>query len=140
MPARSILCARTWPLCEHTRKRRRLKAAVNGAMLIWPMIARRNGAMAVQNASHLDATDRQVLRELQANARMAYKELGQRVGLSASAVIERVRKLEDAGIITGYHAAVDAAKLGLPIEAYIRMRCFGERGVPLLCPAMPTVA
>src|SRR5262245_5784507 len=67
-------------------------------------------------ASDLDATDRQVLRELQTDARLAYKELGRRVGLSASAVIERVRKMEDAGVITGYHAAVDAAKLGLPIE------------------------
>jgi Lrp/AsnC family transcriptional regulator, leucine-responsive regulatory protein len=98
-------------------------------MLIWPMIARRNGVMAVQKASDLDLTDRQVLRELQTDARLAYKELGRRVGLSASAVIERVRKLEDAGVITGYHAAVDVAKLGLPIEAYIRMRCFGERCV-----------
>ncbi len=55
--------------------------------------------MAVQKASDLDATDRQVLRELQTDARLAYKELGRRVGLSASAVIERVRKLEDAGVI-----------------------------------------
>ncbi|HYF64384.1 MAG TPA: Lrp/AsnC family transcriptional regulator [Herpetosiphonaceae bacterium] len=83
--------------------------------------------MAAQTTVALDATDYQVLRELQEHARLAYKELGRRVGLSASAVIERVRKLEDAGVITGYHAAVDPARLGLPIEAYIRMRCFGER-------------
>jgi Lrp/AsnC family transcriptional regulator, leucine-responsive regulatory protein len=82
--------------------------------------------MAIQKQLDLDATDRHLLRELQEDARLPYKELGRRVGLSASAVIERVRKLEDAGIIMGYHAAVDAAKLGLPIAAYIRMRCFGE--------------
>ena len=83
--------------------------------------------MGLQNSSELDSTDRAILRELQADARLSYRELGRRVGLSAPATIERVRKLEDSGVIRGYHADIDATKLGLPVTAFIRMRCFGER-------------
>ena len=56
---------------------------------------------------------------------MSYAELGRRVGLTTPAVIERVRKLEDAQIITGYRAEIDAAKIGLPITAFIRMSISG---------------
>ena len=71
----------------------------------------------------LDATDWHILHELQADARLSFNELGRRVGLSAPAVAERVRRLEDAGIITGYHAHVDPAKVGLELTAFIQMRC-----------------
>ncbi|MEM7335940.1 MAG: Lrp/AsnC family transcriptional regulator [Chloroflexota bacterium] len=67
----------------------------------------------------LDGTDLKLLQELQANARLSYTELGQRIGLSSPAVTERVRKLEDAGVITGYHARVDLGKVGLPIMAIV---------------------
>jgi Lrp/AsnC family leucine-responsive transcriptional regulator len=83
--------------------------------------------MTLRKTGDLDHTDRSILRELQGDARLSYKELGQRVGLSAPAVIERVRKLEESGVIVGYRAEVDPARLGLPVMAYIRMRCFGDR-------------
>lgn len=73
----------------------------------------------------LDEIDRKILHEMQEDARTSYAELGRRVGLTTPAVIERVRKLEDAGIITGYRAEIDAAKAGLPITAFIRMSISG---------------
>lgn len=73
----------------------------------------------------LDEIDRKILKELQEDARTSYAELGRRVGLTTPAVIERVRKLEDAGIIMGYRAEIDTAKVGLPITAYVRMSISG---------------
>jgi Lrp/AsnC family leucine-responsive transcriptional regulator len=72
-----------------------------------------------------DEIDRKILHELQEDARTSYAELGRRVGLTTPAVIERVRKLEDAGIITGYRAEIDTARVGLPITAFIRMSITG---------------
>src|SRR5205809_6056156 len=63
-----------------------------------------------------------ILEELQADARINFVELGRRVGLSSPAVAERVRRMEDAGIITGYRVIVDPVKVGLPIVAIIRLR------------------
>src|SRR5437764_4944421 len=83
--------------------------------------------MALQSERSLDQTDWKILRELQQDARLSYNELGRRVGLSAPATAERVRKLEDAGIITSYGAQVDIAKLGLPLLVFIQLRCFPER-------------
>jgi Lrp/AsnC family leucine-responsive transcriptional regulator len=71
----------------------------------------------------LDTTDWHILHELQADARLSFNEIGRRVGLSAPAVAERVRRLEDAGIVTGYYAQVDPAKVGLELAAFIQMRC-----------------
>ena len=73
----------------------------------------------------VDVIDKNILGELQDNARMTYAELGRKVGLTTPAVIERVRKLEDAGVITGYRAEVDTSKVGLPITAFIRMSITG---------------
>ncbi len=67
----------------------------------------------------LDDIDWKLLHELQNNARLSYTELGQRINLSSPAVTERVRKLEDAGIISGYHAKVNLGKVGLPMMAII---------------------
>ncbi len=69
----------------------------------------------------LDETGWQLLQELQQSARLSYSELGQRVGLSSPAVADRMRKLEEAGIIAGYHAEVNLTKVGLPITAIIRL-------------------
>lgn len=69
----------------------------------------------------LDETGWQLLNALQQQARLSYNELGQKVGLSATAVSERVRKLEEAGIITGYHAEINRALVGLPVTAIVRM-------------------
>ena len=69
----------------------------------------------------LDQVGRQILTVLQENARISYSELGRRVALSAPAVIERVRKMEDAGIISGYHTHVDPQKVGWPIMAFVSL-------------------
>lgn len=73
----------------------------------------------------IDAVDWKILKELQTNGRISFAELGRRINLTTPAVIERVRKLEDARIITGYRAEIDAAKIGLPIVAFIRMSISG---------------
>lgn len=72
-----------------------------------------------------DDIDRKILNELQLDARVSFAELGRRVGLTTPAVIERVRKLEDAGVIVGYRAEIDTTKVGLPITAFIRMSITG---------------
>lgn len=73
----------------------------------------------------MDKIDWNILKELQEDARTSFAELGRRVGLTTPAVIERVRKLEDAGVILGYRAEIDASKVGLPITAFIRMSITG---------------
>ena len=73
----------------------------------------------------IDDIDRKILRELQQDARVSYAELGRRVGLTTPAVIERMRKLEEAGVIVGYRAEIDTAKVGLPITAFVRMSITG---------------
>ena len=79
--------------------------------------------MTSRTERRLDTTDWDILHELQSDARLSLPEIGRRVGLSAPAVAERVRRLEDAGIVTGYHAHVDPAKVGLGFTAFIQMRC-----------------
>ncbi len=74
----------------------------------------------------LDRVGQQILNILQENARIPYSELGRQVALSAPAVIERVRKMEDAGIISGYHARVDANKVGWPIMAFVSLSTRSE--------------
>jgi Lrp/AsnC family transcriptional regulator, leucine-responsive regulatory protein len=73
----------------------------------------------------IDEIDWKILKQLQINARISYAELGRRIGLTTPAVIERIRKLEDARIITGYRAEIDTAKVGLPIMAFVRMSISG---------------
>jgi Lrp/AsnC family leucine-responsive transcriptional regulator len=68
----------------------------------------------LQSERSLDATDWRILRELQQDGRLSYNELGRRVAFSAPAA-ERVRKLEDRGIITGYSAQIDPAQVELPL-------------------------
>jgi Lrp/AsnC family leucine-responsive transcriptional regulator len=70
----------------------------------------------------LDDTDWAILRELQEDARLSYAEIGRRVGLSSPAVQERVKRLEDADVIKGYHAAINPTKVGFPIIALSRLR------------------
>ena len=66
-------------------------------------------------------TDWHILSELQNDARMSYAELGRRIGMSSPAVQERVRRLEDAGIIEGYQAKINYPKIGLPLLALTRL-------------------
>jgi Lrp/AsnC family transcriptional regulator, leucine-responsive regulatory protein len=78
------------------------------------------------NNKVLDDIGWKILIELQKDARVAFAELGRRVGLSTPAVVERVRKLEDESIILGYRTLVDASKIGLPILAFIRISVVGD--------------
>ncbi|ABD25795.1 transcriptional regulator, AsnC family [Novosphingobium aromaticivorans DSM 12444] len=66
----------------------------------------------------LDGIDRRLLAELQAEGRVTNVELAQRVGLTAPPCLRRVRALEDAGVIKGYHAELDASKLGFAITVF----------------------
>jgi len=70
-----------------------------------------------------DEVDWRLLAELQADGRLSYNELSRRVHLSSPAVAERVRRLEEAGIITGYTATVDPVRAGQPLLAFIQLRC-----------------
>jgi len=67
----------------------------------------------------LDQIDIQILALLQEHCKMSLAKIGQRVGLSAPAVIERIKKLEESGVIVGYTALLDARKLGCDITAFI---------------------
>ena len=75
----------------------------------------------------LDATAKRLLVLLQENARLSYSELGRQVGLSITAVIDRIHRLEDAGLITGYRVELDREKLGLSVLAFVRLQTIPER-------------
>ncbi len=70
----------------------------------------------------LDAVNRELLAELHTNPRITMAALARRVHMSAPAVTERVQRLEQIGVITGYRMDVDPAALGLPVAAYVRVR------------------
>lgn len=70
----------------------------------------------------IDDVNLRLLEELQADGRLGHAELGRRVGLSAPAVAERVARLVEAGVITGFHATVDPRALGYALTAIIRIR------------------
>ena len=74
----------------------------------------------------LDPLGWKLLIELQTDARVSFAELGRRVGLSTPAVAERVRRMEDEGIIRAYRAEIDPSSVGLPITAFIRMSIVGN--------------
>jgi Lrp/AsnC family leucine-responsive transcriptional regulator len=69
--------------------------------------------------SDFDDTDLRILDLLQDDCRTALARIGEQVGLSAPSVLERIKKLEAAGVITGYHAVLDARRLGLDVSAFI---------------------
>lgn len=89
----------------------------------------------------LDDVGWKLIECLQTEGRVSFAELGRRVGLSTPAVTERVRRLEEAGIITGYHAAVDTTRLGYPIAALVRLAVAGEQStrVARMLMAIPEV-
>lgn len=74
----------------------------------------------------LDSLGWKLLTELQMDARVSFAELGRRVGLSTPAVAQRVRRMEDEGIIRAYRAEISPALVGLPITAFIRMSIVGD--------------
>ncbi|MGH2515732.1 MAG: Lrp/AsnC family transcriptional regulator [Ktedonobacterales bacterium] len=71
---------------------------------------------------HLNAINLRILDELRRDPRLTMAELGRRIEMSSPAVAERVRRLEDTGIITGYRLDLNPTALGLPLAAYIRIR------------------
>jgi Lrp/AsnC family transcriptional regulator, leucine-responsive regulatory protein len=91
----------------------------------WPAIGTVaiEGIMAVRvSDQQLDATNRQLIAALQENARLSLAELGRRVGLTAPAVGERLARLEESGVIRGYHADVDPRALGYALSVVLRIR------------------
>jgi len=87
--------------------------------------------MAVNSPQPVDSTDRMLLAELQRDGRQSIAELARTVHMSNSAVAERVRRLEEAGIISGYRAVVDPERLGYGILAYLRLRYPSSQYTPL---------
>jgi Lrp/AsnC family leucine-responsive transcriptional regulator len=69
-----------------------------------------------------DRTDWQLLEALQEDGRTSYADLARVVSMSPSAVAERVRRLEEAGVIAGYRATVDPSRVGLDVMAFVRLR------------------
>ena len=74
----------------------------------------------------MDSFGRKLLDELQTNARLSIAELGRRVGLSPTATAERLRQMEEVGIVHGFTVDIDREALGLDVVAYIRMSCGGQ--------------
>lgn len=70
----------------------------------------------------LDAIDLKLLAELQGNGRLTATELAERIGLTTSPALRRLRMLEDAGVIRGYTALVDQAKVGLPVSVFVSIK------------------
>src|ERR687890_838559 len=77
-------------------------------------------------ANQVDSLDEQILAALQENGRLTMKALAERVGLSSPAMIERVRRLEEQGIIAGYRAVISPATLGRPLTAVITAEVSAE--------------
>jgi Lrp/AsnC family leucine-responsive transcriptional regulator len=73
----------------------------------------------------VDQVDWRILTELQADGRLSINALSRKVNLSAPSVSERVRRLQDNGVLTGYHARVDPVKAGRGVRAIVRMHCYG---------------
>jgi Lrp/AsnC family transcriptional regulator, leucine-responsive regulatory protein len=71
----------------------------------------------------IDATDWAIIAELQRDARLSFNQLAKLVNLSAPSVATRVRRLEDANVIEGYHARIDPAAAGLPLMAFLQLHC-----------------
>jgi Lrp/AsnC family transcriptional regulator, leucine-responsive regulatory protein len=70
----------------------------------------------------LDHTSRRILQLLALDGRASYQAIADEVGLSRPAVMERVKRLEEAGFIRGYHALLDRAKVGFPVTAFVAIR------------------
>jgi Lrp/AsnC family leucine-responsive transcriptional regulator len=81
----------------------------------------------------MDAIDRRILTILQENGRLSNQEIAERVNLSPSPCLRRIRRLEESGVIRGYVALLDAQRLGLDLLAYVNVR-LEKRGGPAIGP------
>ena len=80
----------------------------------------------------IDTLNRKILKHLQQNARLSNAEIGRKIGLSSPAVNERIKKMEDAGIITAYHTEVSPFECGYQLKAIITLRAFMGKLKPFL--------
>ena len=88
--------------------------------------------MKFSRTPELDATDRAILELLQVNCKQPLAAIGQKVGLSAPAVMERIHKLEEAGVVTAYVALVDARRVGRDVAAFIGVSTDHPRAIGAL--------
>src|SRR5262245_29726816 len=88
--------------------------------------------MAIESNGLLDDVGRKLLSILQRDARISYAELGRQIGLSPAAAAERLRRLEEAGIIKGYRVDLDREALGFGVLAVVRLSCDGVKYRPFL--------
>lgn len=77
--------------------------------------------------AELDPTDWAILAEVQRDARLSFNQIAKRVNLSAPSVAARIRRLEESGVIKGYHARISPAAAGLPLTAFIQLHCHPSR-------------
>jgi Lrp/AsnC family transcriptional regulator, leucine-responsive regulatory protein len=82
--------------------------------------------MAMDSTALMDTCGRKLLDELQANARLSLAELSRRIGLSPTATAERLKQMEELGILRGFTVEIDREALGLDVMAFIRMSCPGQ--------------
>ncbi len=80
----------------------------------------------------VDELNQQILKCLQENARLSNAEIGRRIGISSPAVAERIRKMEDLGIITGFKAVISPFEMGYQFKAIITLRAFMGKLKPFL--------
>jgi Lrp/AsnC family leucine-responsive transcriptional regulator len=78
-------------------------------------------------STELDTTDWAIVRELQRDARQSFNQIAKRVNLSAPSVAVRIRRLEDAGVIEGYHARINPESVGLSLTAFLQLHCRNGR-------------
>src|SRR5271165_7340603 len=83
--------------------------------------------MAMDSTALMDSYGRKLLEELQDNARLSVAELGRRIGLSPTATAERMKQMEEVGILREYTVEIDREALGLEVMAFIRMSCNGHQ-------------
>ena len=79
----------------------------------------------------LSDTDRRILRALQEDGRMTVQAIAEKVGLSASPCLRRIRQMEDSGVISAYSAVVDQARVGLPVSVFISIKLERQRATEL---------
>lgn len=78
-------------------------------------------------STELDGTDWAIIGEIERDARLSFNQIGKRVNLSAPSVAARIRRLERAGVIEGYHAHINSTTVGLTVTAFLQLHCHPGR-------------